>query len=79
MSTSPQEQDNSICDRLTKLEELFMHLQRTVQDLDHVIREVQRRLDTLESGVGRVASRIEGLSEDSTASRAAEHERPPHY
>jgi uncharacterized coiled-coil protein SlyX len=66
-------------ERLTRLEELFMHLQQTVLDLNQVLISQSRRIDALEARLAQLAS--------ATAERAAEPappfdpqaERPPHY
>jgi uncharacterized coiled-coil protein SlyX len=61
--------------RLLHLEEAYMFLQRTVQELDGVVLHVQRRLDALESRIGQLDGRLAGFlepdavaqSDDSTA------------
>lgn len=37
-----------VSNRVTKLEELFTHLQRAIEDLDQVVQDTQRRLDSLD-------------------------------
>ncbi len=49
--------------RVTDLEMLFTHLQRTIHDLDEVVRQQNRRLDTLEQAINRLTFRVEALAE----------------
>ena len=65
--------------RITDLEMLFTHLQRTVQDLDEVIRSQQRRLDTLEQALSRLTLQVDGVSGGADPDRTILDERPPHY
>lgn len=50
--------------RVTKLEELFMHLQRTVEQLDEVALGLHRRLDGLDARLTRLNQQIGQLMED---------------
>jgi SlyX protein len=65
--------------RMTELEGLFTHLQRTVQELDQVVLAQQRRIEVLEAQVLRLAAGLEALSGSSEPPRTMEDERPPHY
>lgn len=65
--------------RLTQLEELMMHFQRTLEDLDQVAQHLQRRMDTLEAGLRRLSVQVGGLAEDGEEERTLDDERPPHY
>ncbi|NUQ65663.1 MAG: SlyX family protein [Pirellulales bacterium] len=65
--------------RVIDLEELFTHLQRTVQDLDEVVRQQHRRLDTLEQALTRLAGHLDGVIGVVQDNDAAVDERPPHY
>ena len=47
-----------LTDRVTELEMLYMHLQRTVQELNEVVIQYEKRLDTLESGMGRLLEMV---------------------
>jgi phage shock protein A len=50
--------------RVTDLEMLFTHLQRTVHDQDEVVRRQDSRLDTLEQAIRRLTFQIEALREE---------------
>lgn len=65
--------------RLTSLEELLMHVQKTVQDLDEVIRLQAARIDILERDLKRMNLELGLLREAAIDERSAEEERPPHY
>jgi uncharacterized coiled-coil protein SlyX len=65
--------------RVTDLEMLFTHLQRTIQDLDGVVRQQHRRIDTLEQAITRLAAQVQGVVGVVDPDRAPEDERPPHY
>lgn len=69
----------SISSRMTELEGLFTHLQKTVQELDQVVLAQQRRLEVLEARVLRLAAGIEALAGASEPPRTLEDDRPPHY
>lgn len=62
--------------RVTELEMLFTHLQRTVQDLDKVILDQQKQIDGLRGELSRIMTTLDQFSELSVESR---DERPPHY
>ncbi len=65
--------------RVTDLEMLFTHLQRTLQELDQVVVGQQRQLDTLEQAIQRLARDTEELAEAPVEPLDLEDERPPHY
>jgi uncharacterized coiled-coil protein SlyX len=65
--------------RVTGLEELVTHFERSVGELDEVLRQVQVRMDTLETRFRRLTSSIEKLAEGAVGDPSAEDERPPHY
>lgn len=62
--------------RVTELEVLFMHLQRTVQDLDKVILDQQKQIDGLRGELSRIMTSLDQLTEMAVETR---DERPPHY
>jgi uncharacterized coiled-coil protein SlyX len=62
--------------RVTELEVLFTHLQRTVQDLDKVILDQQKQIDGLRGELSRIRSTLDQLTEMAIETR---DERPPHY
>ena len=64
--------------RVTDLEMLFTHLQRSVQDLDKVILDQQKQIDALRAQIGRLLLQLEQFAEPA-AERRVEEERPPHY
>jgi len=68
-----------LSDRITALEELFTHLQRTVADLDQVIIEQQKTIDVLRLEIERQALTISQLSSALTEPRTIEDDKPPHY
>lgn len=79
MASQEQARPDALADRTTRLEELFLHLQRTVQDLDQVVLQIHNRLVTLEASLARLAKRTDLLSESVDRDRSPEDERPPHY
>ena len=66
-------------DRLTQVEMLLMHLQKTLQDLDDVIRGQGSRLKDLERDMKRINQELGLLRERAFDERSAEEEKPPHY
>ena len=52
-----------LSNRVTSLEELLTHFERTVGDLDGVVRHLHDRMDTLEGCLEAVSSRLRSLSE----------------
>ncbi len=64
--------------RLTKLEELFAHLERTVEVLDGVLLAHARRVEQLEQELLRTRRLAESLSAQEE-SRDPGSEKPPHY
>jgi uncharacterized coiled-coil protein SlyX len=65
--------------RITDLEMLFTHLQRTVQDLDQVVVRHERRLDALEQAIQHLRSDAEDFLEVVEDQALREDEQPPHY
>ena len=65
--------------RVTELEMLFTHLQRTVQDLNEVVLDQKGQIERLEDRLDRVTVALETLSHQRTEHRSIEEERPPHY
>jgi len=65
--------------RLTELEFVVTHLQRTIQDLNEVIIDQGKRIDTLQRETRLIASDIRQVRESSREPRRAEDEIPPHY
>jgi uncharacterized coiled-coil protein SlyX len=69
----------ALAERLTKLEELFTHLQQTVLDLNQVLIAQSRRVDALEAKLGQVASSVAERAAEPERPFDPEAERPPHY
>jgi len=65
--------------RVTELETLLTHLQRTVHELDEVVREQAARLDALERAQARQRDELRELSAAVVEPRRLEDEKPPHY
>jgi uncharacterized coiled-coil protein SlyX len=65
--------------RVTDLEVLFMHLQRSVQDLDKVILDQQKQLNSLRAQLSRLLLQLEQLADSGAEPRRLEEEKPPHY
>jgi uncharacterized coiled-coil protein SlyX len=74
-----EELTQQLVSRVTDLEMIFTHLQRTVQDLDQVVVRQERRLDTLEQAVQRLTRDVATYSEVPEDPPSLEDERPPHY
>ena len=72
-------QPEQLAARLAHVEELFMHLQRTVQDLDQVVILQGKRLDTLERKVSQFAVVLETLAPASEQEPPLSESKPPHY
>jgi uncharacterized coiled-coil protein SlyX len=66
-------------ERLTHLEMLLMHLQKTVQELDEVVRAQGTRIEGLERDLKRLNLELGLLRESAIDERSAQDERPPHY
>ncbi len=79
MSTSESDPVGRLDARITKLEELLTHLQRTVDDLNEAVVQVQRRLDSLASETARLGRDMHLLSDTGEEIRSPAEERPPHY
>ena len=66
-------------ERLIHLEALFMHLQRTVQDLDQVVIEQSKQIDLLSRDMKLLVTDLRGIRDGSREPRRPEDEIPPHY
>lgn len=73
---NPREQ---LVARVTELEELFTHFERTIQDLNEVVLGVQQRLDTLENRLENLSKILKTRSKSSVEDPSTREERPPHY
>lgn len=65
-----------LTDRVTELEVLFTHLQRSVQDLDKVILDQQKQIDALRGQLARLMTSLDRLTEMALDVR---DDPPPHY
>ena len=79
MSVADQTMLDRLSQRVTDLEMLFTHLQRSVQDLDKVILDQQKQIDALRAQIGRLLLQLEQFAEPALEPRRIEEERPPHY
>jgi SlyX protein len=66
-------------ERITNLEMLVMHLQKTVQELDEVIQSQGTRINNLERDLKRLNLELGLLREAAIEERSPEEEKPPHY
>ena len=66
-------------ERITNLEMLLMHLQKTVQELDDVVRSQGARIEELTRDLKRLNLELGVYRESAIDERSAEEERPPHY
>jgi uncharacterized coiled-coil protein SlyX len=79
MATSELDSIDRLRQRVTDLEALFTHLQRSVQDLDKVILDQQRQLDAVRGQMSRLMLQLEQFTDLAYEPRRPEEERPPHY
>lgn len=66
-------------DRLTRLEELLAHQQRTVDELNAVVTTLRADLDDLRADHVRLAQTVRRLVEAYEGAEDTPGERPPHY
>ena len=66
-------------ERITNLEMLVMHLQKTVQELDEVIQSQGTRIVNFERDIKRLNLELGLLRESAIEERSPEEEKPPHY
>jgi uncharacterized coiled-coil protein SlyX len=65
--------------RLTDVECLLMHLQKTIADLDQVVIEQGKSIAKLQREVRQLASDFKQVRESNSPVRSAQDEIPPHY
>lgn len=70
---------DSLSVRVTKLEELFTHLQRTVLELNQVLIEQGQRVDALQARLAQLASAVAERVAEPARPFDPVAERPPHY
>jgi len=78
MSQDKEQPAAKLLFRLTDLEILFTHLQRTVHDLDQVVLEQQRQLELLSRQVKQQTAEI-ATFQTAADERKPEDDKPPHY
>jgi SlyX protein len=80
MTDSDSQSNREMHRRLSDVESLVTFLQRTIDDLNAVILEQQRRLESQEKELGQVRAAFSTLADSivETPPRP-EDEKPPHY
>jgi SlyX protein len=71
--------DQQVEERLTEVECLLMHLQKTLSDLNEVVIEQSKSIAKLQRECKQLASDFRQVRESSAPARRAEDEIPPHY
>ena len=66
-------------DRLVEVEMSLMHLQKTMQELDEVIRSQTLRIDDLQRDLKRLNVELGLMREATIEQPPPAEERPPHY
>jgi uncharacterized coiled-coil protein SlyX len=79
MSKETSSIEDRLRERVVELETLYMHLQRTLGDLDQAVVAQQRQIDALEQRIAALTSELNSLSGSVVEERKPEDERPPHY
>lgn len=81
--TNPHPEANApqvLAERLRALEELYMHLQQTVHELDQVLIAQGKQLASLEQQLGGATELIRALSSTAAGPPISPiDEKPPHY
>jgi uncharacterized coiled-coil protein SlyX len=81
MNASPQDRpdrEDRLQVRVTELEMLCTHLQRTLGELDQVVLAQQRQIDGLARNFERLAAGLDTLAAPQPPLKP-EDEKPPHY
>ncbi len=65
--------------RLTALEELLTHVQRTLEDIHDVVLAQQKQLDGCDVRLKRLERDVPTVARSLSEDRDPEEERPPHY
>jgi len=66
-------------ERVVKLEALYMHVQKLVQELDQVVFLQSKKIDQLQRDVKLLVTEIRQLRDAGRDTRRADEEIPPHY
>ncbi|MFM7973580.1 MAG: SlyX family protein [Pirellula sp.] len=77
MTKTPQNPSSD--ERLTEVECLLMHLQKTMADLDQVVIEQGKSIAKLQRELRQLASDFKQVRESNSPTRTAQDEIPPHY
>jgi SlyX protein len=80
MTRSSADFDGELARRLSEVESSLMFLQRTIDDLNAVILDQQRRLEAQHGEIARLRAMFTNLADTlPDAPRRPEDEKPPHY
>jgi uncharacterized coiled-coil protein SlyX len=79
MNEHPTQREEPVDPRVVELETLFMHLQRTVGELDQVVLAQQKQIEALEQKFAGLEGDLNSLSGSVADERKPEDEKPPHY
>jgi uncharacterized coiled-coil protein SlyX len=80
MTNSDSQSNREIHRRLSEVESLVTFLQRTIDDLNAVILDQQRRLESQEKELARLRATYSTLADSIVeVPRRPEDEKPPHY
>lgn len=79
MNDQPRGTREQLLARINHLEELFTHLQRTMQEVSDMVVKQQRRSDQIDRELARLVERLQAISESETTATDLADERPPHY
>ncbi len=71
--------DSHLPERVTALEMLVTHLERTLHDLDEALRSQGKELDRVERTLTQLRSEVGILRAGPPEVRSPEEEKPPHY
>jgi SlyX protein len=80
MTDSNSQSNHELHRRFSEVESLLTFLQRTIDDLNAVVLEQQRRLESQEKELGLLRAAFSTLADSIVESpRRPEDEKPPHY
>jgi SlyX protein len=69
----------SLEERVDKVEALYMHMQKLMQDLDQVVFEQTKKIDRLQRELKMLVGEIRQLRDGPRDGRSLEDDIPPHY
>jgi uncharacterized coiled-coil protein SlyX len=79
MNDASADSTAALAARLTELETLFTHLQRTLAELDKVVFEQAKKIESLERQFVRITGDLGSLRGAVAERLKPEDEKPPHY